>query len=160
MTASCDVAATPPIGALHFRSDDFYNHAMIKRLLPTVAVTGLFALGACGSSGGDGGSDSTETPSSTSGSSAGLTITAKDGIRYDAAEYTATAGDVDVVFDNESPLLHDVYFKDADGVELPTFLEANGQKSDEKTVKLEAGTYEIYCKVPGHGNMKATVTVK
>jgi plastocyanin len=130
---------------------------MRQRLLPTVAVPALLLLAACGSSSGD--SSTTAAPTAP-GPQPDLVIRALDGIRYDAKDYTVAAGgDVVVRFENDSSLLHDVYFKDANGVEQPTFLQANGQKTDEKTVHLVAGTYQIYCRVPGHGNMKATVTV-
>ena len=131
---------------------------MLKRLLPTAALPALLLLAACGG-GGDG--DSTDTTAGTPGAQPDVLIKALEGIRYDAKEYTApAAGDVVVRFENDSSLLHDVYFKDSKGVELPTFLEANGQKNDQKTVKLQPGTYDLYCRVPGHSNMKATLTVQ
>jgi azurin len=31
---------------------------------------------------------------------------------------------------------------------------------DSGTVTLDAGTYQVICDVPGHGNMRATLTVE
>jgi uncharacterized cupredoxin-like copper-binding protein len=36
---------------------------------------------------------------------------------------------------------------------------SNGD-TDEDTVELEPGDYQIYCDIPGHESMKATLTVE
>jgi len=49
-----------------------------------------------------------------------------------------------------------------DNVKVPNFklVIAENGSNDSGTVKLEAGTYSLLCDVPGHSNMKATLTVE
>jgi plastocyanin len=83
-----------------------------------------------------------------------LTVKAKDNLTFDKAEYEAAAGEIAVVYENEGSLAHTLLVKDVDGFKL-----AVGD-TDEGTVDLEPGTYELYCDVAGHGDMKAELTVE
>jgi plastocyanin len=106
---------------------------------------------------GCGGGSGTSTPPP---ADAGLVVHAQEGIRLDASSYTAKAGDVVVAYVNDSSLPHNLHFIDANNAELPQFLEVtqHGQTAT-KTVTLQAGTYTILCKIAGHTNMHATLTV-
>jgi plastocyanin len=106
-----------------------------------------------------------------SGSSAGPTtvapkadvvITAVEGIRWDAATYSATStgGQVVVQGRNDSTLGHNLYLVGADGTQVPEHIDL-GKKGDVKTETFDAppGTYSVICKIPGHSAMKSTLTV-
>jgi len=61
---------------------------------------------------------------------------------------------------NESSMPHNLYIVDSTGTRLPQFLDlASKGKVQTETVKLAPGTYTLICTVPGHSNMKATLTV-
>jgi plastocyanin len=120
-------------------------------LLAPVALLATVGLVACGGS----------SPSSSASTvPAGLVVKAEEGIRLDQSTYTAKAGDVVVDYVNDSSLAHNLHFIDANGVDLPEVLEVteHGQTA-QKTVKLAAGTYTVRCKISGHDQMKATLTV-
>ena len=89
-----------------------------------------------------------------------VTVTAIEGIAWDEKDYTATAGDVVITAVNESSLPHNLYIVDPSGARLPDVLDipSRGDSADE-TVTLVAGTYTLICTIPGHNNMKSTLTV-
>jgi plastocyanin len=128
---------------------------MRRHLLPLVTALGLASLGACG-----GGSS---TPATTVSFPANATIVkAVPSIRFDAAEYgPVPAGEVTIGYVNQDSVRHTLIIA-KDGTKLPNFKLAVPKKgaSDVGTVTLEAGTYTLLCDVPGHQNMKATLTVK
>ena len=140
-------------GAAYFRSACLYIYGMRIRLIAPLSL-GLVVASVLGGCGG-GGSGTGSVPVD-----AGLIVTAIEGIRFDNSAYTAKSGDVVVAYVNESSLPHNLHFVTSAGVELPSFLEVaqNGQ-TDSKTVTLDPGTYSLICKIPGHSNMKATLTV-
>ena len=130
---------------------------MSRRLLPLAPLALLVAtLAACGNDDKkDSGSDTTAD------SSGALVVSAEDGIRWDKDEYEATAGEVLVELHNNSTLQHNLYIIAEDGTQLPEFLEVTASRGEEDsdTFTLEAGTYSVICTIPGHGAMKATLTV-
>ncbi|MBU6241971.1 MAG: hypothetical protein KJS66_09310 [Acidobacteria bacterium] len=121
----------------------------------TVALvaTAGFALVGCG-----GGGDS--APADTLPAEVGLTVTAVPSIRWDAADYTATAGDVVIGLVNEDSVRHTLIIA-KDGTKIPDFKLVAGKKGavDSGSITLDAGTYQLLCDVPGHQNMKAVLTV-
>ena len=129
-----------------------------SRMSPTslrgiVAAIGLVAtLTACG-----GGSS---TPDATAPADAGLTITAVPSIRFDASEYTATAGDIKVAYINKDTVRHTLLVVN-DGTKVPNFKLVIAKKGavDVGEINLAAGVYTLICDVPGHQNMKANLTV-
>jgi plastocyanin len=125
---------------------------MQTRFLAPLALVGALALAACGG-GGDSSSSGTTLP-------ADLTVRAIDGIAWDAAEYTATAGEVTISVTNASSLPHNLHIVDPSGVQLPEIwdIPAKGDVAND-TVTLAAGTYTLICTIPGHANMKATLVV-
>jgi plastocyanin len=124
-----------------------------RHLLAPLALTPLL-FAACGSDGG-----SSETPPA----NIDVTVVAPGGFKFDMDTYTApaTSGGFGMDFDNKDSQSHSVAFRDGNGDKVgPRVLLAPG-KSKDFSVDLPAGTYELYCDVPGHeaGGMKATLTV-
>jgi plastocyanin len=117
----------------------------------TVAVVGSIALLACG---GDD-DDTSAAPESSGG--AGVEVVAHD-IGFDADSYDATAGTVALHYVNDGATAHTLVIEDVDDFKLE--VTSNGDE-DDGTVDLAAGTYTIYCDVPGHrqAGMEATLEV-
>ncbi|MCO8126559.1 plastocyanin/azurin family copper-binding protein [Acidimicrobiia bacterium EGI L10123] len=121
----------------------------------TMALAGVLALAltACG-----GDDDDAATPASDGGSGGSeLTVIAED-IAFPEDTYQADAGTIDVVYENEGVIEHTLLVEGVDDFELT--VDANGDV-DEGSVDLDAGTYTLYCDVPGHqeGGMVATLEV-
>ncbi len=116
------------------------------------ALVAVSALSACG-----GGSSA---PAETTPSDAGLVVKNVKSIRFDASEYSATAGDIKVAFVNEDTVRHTLLIAQ-DGVKVPNFKLVVAEKGalDVGNINLAAGSYTLICDVPGHQNMKATLTV-
>lgn len=110
------------------------------------------ALSACG--GG------TSAPAQTIPDDAGLVVKNVKSIRFDASEYSALAGDITVAFVNEDSVRHSMLVAQ-DGVKVPNFklVVAEEGAVDIGVINLAAGSYTVICDVPGHQNMKATLTV-
>lgn len=106
------------------------------------------------------------TPTATTAKPAGGTSTVavatdKSQLKWDKAEYTASAGDVTFTVSNPSPMAHQ-FSVEGNGVDFksPDF---NAGTTNEYTVKgLKPGTYQIVCNVPGHkeAGMVAKLIVK
>ena len=113
----------------------------------------LITLSACGGS-------SSSTPAYTVPADAGLVVKAVPSIRWDATEYTATAGDIRVFLANDDNVKHILVIRQGDKVvgDLELTVTKKGTV-DEGTINLEAGEYSVYCIIPGHGNMNSTLTV-
>ncbi|MFZ4811593.1 MAG: plastocyanin/azurin family copper-binding protein [Ilumatobacteraceae bacterium] len=125
---------------------------MTSRFLAPVLLAAALALSACG---GGSGSSADTIPAD-----ADVTVRAIEGLKWDQEEYTATAGDVLIAAVNESSMPHNLYIVDSTGTRLPQFLDIPTRgKVQTETVKLAPGTYTLICTVPGHSNMKATLTV-
>ena len=116
------------------------------------ALVAIFALSACG--GG------TSAPAQTIPSDAGLIVQNVKSIRFDKSEYSAAAGNVKVVTVNEDTVRHTLLVV-KDGVKVPNFklVVAEEGAIDVGEINLAAGSYTLICDVPGHQNMKATLTV-
>lgn len=103
-----------------------------------------------------GGGDS----SSTVPSDADVVVTAVEGIAWDKKDYTATAGEVKIAAVNNSSAPHNLHVLDSSNTDLGLKLDipVKGREADG-TLTLAAGTYTLICTIPGHANMKATLTV-
>ena len=128
-------------------------------MTPRLSLRTLFAtliavsaLSACG-----GGSSA---PAETIPADAGLVVKSVKSIRFDASEYSATAGEIKVAFSNEDTVRHTLLVVQ-DGVKVPDFKLVVPEKGalDVGTINLAAGSYTLICDVPGHQNMKANLTV-
>jgi plastocyanin len=114
----------------------------------------LVALSACGGA-------ASSTPDATLPAEA-FVITAVSGLRFDAESYgPVSVGSTMLGYKNEDSIRHTLILA-KDGVKVPNFKLEIGQKGDVDSgeVDLEVGTYELICDVPGHANMKATLTVQ
>lgn len=116
------------------------------------ALVAVSALSACG-----GGSSA---PAETIPADAGLVVKSVKSIRFDASEYSATAGEIKVAFSNEDTVRHSLLVVQ-DGVKVPDFKLVVPEKGalDVGNINLAAGSYTLICDVPGHQNMKANLTV-
>ena len=130
---------------------------MVRRLLVFVlAVGSVLALTACGSSEPtpQAGSPTTTTGRPDAGSApadgtdqtSDVNVVARD-ISLSAAKFKATPGAVHVTYLNEGNLEHSLRIEKIDGFRLD--VPTKGSK-DQATVDLPAGTYTIYCDIPGH----------
>lgn len=119
--------------------------------LLAVATLGIAACGGSGSSG----------PADTVPAGA-LVVTAVPTIRFDAASYgPVPAGEVTFGYVNEDSVRHTLIVI-KDDVKVPNFKLVINKKGDvdSGSVALEKGNYVLFCDVPGHSNMKATLVVE
>jgi len=135
---------------------------------------GTVALAACGTtatattgtaSGGAGGAVSNGTYGGTKFSGAVVAqkvdVAAVQGaLKWDKAQYTATAGDVTFVVKNPGPMQHQF------GIEGNGLMYESGNLDPNTTTNLtiaglKAGTYDLVCNFPGHkaGGMVAKLAV-
>jgi plastocyanin len=111
-------------------------------------------MAACGG-GDDDSSDGTTAPSD-----ADVLVRAVDPLSWDKKDYAASAGEVTIEVDNESSQPHDLRVVDPSGTQLPLDLSIPSKgDSDSGTLTLTPGAYTLICTIPGHSNMKATLTV-
>ena len=127
----------------------------MRRMIPRAAATAALValpLSACG-----GGSSASSKCGAASTASPSVTVHALDALKYDKTEYSAKAGDVTLQLTDDGSLVHTLLVKDHD---CKLSVSSRGD-TKTGTVNLPAGTYEIFCDVPGHesSGMKATLTV-
>jgi cytochrome c oxidase subunit II len=120
-----------------------------------VIVAGVLA--GCGGDDDDGGSggDGLSTGSGDGGET--VTVVAQDTLSFDGDTYTASAGEVTFEYENGGNLTHTLLIDGVDDFKLT--VSANGD-TDEGTAELDPGDYRIYCDIPGHESMEATLTVE
>jgi plastocyanin len=122
------------------------------RRTPVLIAAGALALAlplaACG--GDDGAATATTTASDN-----GVTVHAKDTLKFDATAYSAKAGKIDVTYVNDGGQAHTLLIKDHGGFKLSI------GKEDDGTVDLQPGKYTLYCDIAGHeaAGMVAELTV-
>jgi plastocyanin len=125
---------------------------MRRTLLSLTGAAALaLTLSACGDSGSDDAASDGCTPVDGT-----FTVHAKDALKFDAEEYTADAGCIEVTYTNDGSLAHTLLIKDQ-----PDFKKLSIGDTDKGTVTLEPGTYTIYCDIAGHesAGMEAELTV-
>ena len=114
----------------------------------------LVALSACGGA-------ASSTPDATLPAEA-FVITAVSGLRFDAESYgPVSVGSTRLGYKNEDSIRHTLIIA-KDDTKVPNFKLVVAKKGDVDSgpVTLDAGTYTLICDVPGHSNMKATLTVE
>lgn len=129
-----------------------------KRLtwIGALIVAGAVLAGCGGDDdGGGGGGDGLSTGSGGSGDT--VTVVAQDSLRFDRDEYTASAGEVTIDYENSGNLTHTLLI---DGVDDFKLMVTSSGDTDEGTDELEPGDYRIFCDIPGHESMEATLTVE
>ena len=124
----------------------------MKRIVSISAS--LLLLAACGGSG-------TSAPAETVPAGATI-IKAVPSLRFDAKEYgPIKAGDITFGYVNEDAVRHTLIIAKGE-TKVPNFklvIEKKGSV-DSGAVMLDAGVYTLICDVPGHSNMRATLTVE
>ena len=89
-------------------------------------------------------------------------IKAVPSLRFDAKTYgPISAGEVTFGYVNEDSVRHTLILANGD-TKVPNFKLVIGKKGDvdSGTVTLDKGEYTLICDVPGHSNMRATLTVE
>jgi plastocyanin len=126
---------------------------MNKRSLfaPALALASIISLAACG--GGSGSSDATIP------ADADVVVLAKDGNKFDAATYTAKAGEVTLAYDGQSSIAHTLQILDTSGKQIGEKLKVSSGQVLVGKYELAAGTYTVICDIPGHDAMKAELIV-
>lgn len=127
-------------------------HIFPRFRTPLAAASVLIALSACGGE--------SSAPSYSVPLDADLVVLAAPTIRWDKAEYTATAGEIEVVMANDDNVKHILVILEGDKVVGDLELVVNKKGDiDQGTIQLEPGEYRIYCTIPGHGGMDSLLTV-
>lgn len=103
------------------------------------------ALAACSGGGGDAPSD--------------ISLVGTNGLAFEPAELSASAGTVQIELTAEDDSEHTVVVEELDDELVAA---ADGGETASGEVELAAGTYTLYCDVPGHrqAGMEATLTVE
>ena len=92
----------------------------------------------------------------TGGGEGDVTVVAEDTLSFDKGDYTARAGEVTITYEAGGSMVHTLLIEGVDDFKLQ--VSSTGD-SDSGTVELDPGSYELYCDVPGHEAMRATLTV-
>jgi uncharacterized cupredoxin-like copper-binding protein len=140
---------------------------VVRKVLVLIAVAVPLTFAACG-----GDDESSTTAASDTSSSTEASTTADSGggssavdlseteFKIDPADATAKAGSVTFNVSNDGGTVHDLEVE-GNGVEETTDpIEAGS--SDQLTVDLKPGTYDIYCNIGDHRaeGMEGTLTVQ
>ena len=127
--------------------------------LAALGVVAAVTLGACAGGGGEKKSAGATETSASSPDAGGptLAVEAHD-ISLSPKDLQATAGNVAVRYTNAGAIQHTLLIDGISGFKLDV---ASSGDVDTATVKLEPGTYTLYCDVPGHraAGMEAHLTV-
>lgn len=120
---------------------------MLTRTAVAVALVAM-PVAACSSGGSTGGAVA----------GADVTVHAKDTLKFDKSEYQAKAGTVKIGYKDDGSLTHTLLIDGQSGFKLQVAGRGQTQTGD---VNLAAGTYTIYCDIPGHrgAGMEAKLVV-
>jgi plastocyanin len=100
-----------------------------------------------------------KTSSNTVPATPDLTVLAQD-IKFDKTEYTAKPGNVALAYLSKGQQSHNLVIEDSSKARVGTELIVGPGASTGEVFTLTAGTYKMYCTVPGHkASMNATLTV-
>ena len=124
-----------------------------RLLIAPLALGAASLLAACG--GG------TSEPAETVPAGA-LVVKSVPTLKFDAAQYgPVAAGDVTFGFVNEDTVRHTLIIAKGDE-KVANFKLVTERKGsvDSGSVTLAPGEYTLICDVPGHANMRATLTVE
>jgi plastocyanin len=130
--------------------------AMFLGLVLVIIVSaGLLSLGPSLSSGESATGGPLKQPAGAAASS--VAVTAEPNITFNASDYTAQAGVVEIDYGGAAG--HTLQFRTLDYQGFPLHSSSSAGPTKGK-VTLKPGTYQIYCTVPGHAaTMHATITV-
>ena len=127
--------------------------------LAALAAVAAVTLGACAGGGGEkkaAGTTETSAPS-TDAAATTLTVEAHD-ISLSPKDLQTAPGSIAVRYTNAGAIQHTLLIDGISGFKLDV---ASAGDVDTATVKLEPGTYTLYCDIPGHraAGMEAQLTV-
>ncbi len=137
--------------------------------MKTLVATSILALAvvACGGSGTTAaptsGTAASPAPASTAPSAASAAastaVIVKD-FTLDPLD-VAVAGTVSLAVTNDGPTVHNVAIRDDAGAVLGTTADLKEGESETLTVEIPAGSYILFCTLPGHESLgiKGTLTV-
>lgn len=124
---------------------------MRRTLAASVAVVVLvLGAAACGSDEGSGYQEPKGKPVATLKVESG-------NLYFDPEKLSAPPGIIAIRLTNVESGVHDLRIRDVPGFDVR--VSGDGD-SNEKKVDLKAGTYQYYCSIPGHDQMKGTLTVR
>ena len=136
--------------------------------IKTVVAAGVavIALASCSGAARDPGS--TTAPSESAGADASPAASAaadatpvivRD-FSLDPADLTVQ-GPVALEVSNEGPTVHNVSIRDGSGTFVDATADLKTGEADTLTVTIPAGTYTLYCSLPGHESLgiKGTLTI-
>jgi uncharacterized cupredoxin-like copper-binding protein len=124
-----------------------------RSLTAALLASSLLVVTACG--GGDPADAPAEAAAAPSG---GVTVVATE-FAFDPPDFSLPADEAtDLTLDNQGVVEHDIVVEELDDREL---VYADPGQSVTESVTLPAGTYTVYCSIPGHraGGMEGTLTV-
>ena len=127
---------------------------MRGRSMIVVALASALLLAACG-----GGDDDPTMDVGDGGDAAGATVTVTAGdLFFEPAELDAAPGTITIELVNEGSAQHTFVVEEVGDA---TVADAAAGETATGSIDLEAGTYTVYCDVPGHreGGMVGTLTV-
>src|SRR5690606_8066740 len=112
----------------------------------TATISCIFLCGAllAGACGGD--DDSGSSGGTSGGDASGAVVVEARDIDFDRSSYEAAAGEVTFRYVQEGNLEHTLLIEGVEGFKLAV----NDTDEDEGTIELAAGTYTLYCDIPGH----------
>jgi cytochrome c oxidase subunit II len=113
--------------------------------------------GDSGGAGAEGGGDGSGLSTDGGGDDGSVTVVAEDTLSFDRDDYSVPVGEVTIDYENGGNIAHTLLI---DGIDDFKLTVASSGDTDEGTTELEPGDYRIYCDVPGHGSMEATLTVE
>jgi plastocyanin len=125
----------------------------MRRSLIAAAAMALIAgpiFAGCGSGGSGSTGGTTGTPD--------VIVHAKSALKFDKDSYSASAGSVTLKYIDDDNALHTLEIDGKSGFKLKVSSKGD---TDADSVQLAAGTYTIYCNVPGHrsAGMEAKLTI-
>ncbi len=133
--------------------------ALALATLLSVAIVGCSS--SAGADGGTGGGTKAGFSSDAVAQKIEVSADPRGNLKWDQAEYTATAGDVTFAVGNPSVIEHNFGVKG--GPDRLNVVSKNfkGRSENTFTLKdLKPGEYQIVCTVPGHNAMVAKLVVR
>lgn len=123
----------------------------MRTTLISLLLASALLLAACG--------DSDNASNGDAGGSGGVTVVATE-FAFDPSSFSLPADtDVELTLENAGVVEHDLVVEELGDQEL---VYADAGESVTETVNLPAGSYTIYCSIPGHreAGMEGSLTVE
>lgn len=125
----------------------------MRRILIATGVAVMLVTGVAACGGSDSGSEYVEPKGP-----AATTLQVESGnLYFDPEKLSAPPGIIAIELTNVESGVHDLRIRDVPGFDVR--VSGDGD-SNKKKVELDAGTYDYYCSIPGHDQMKGVLTVR